>query len=585
MAAEEWIGRTLARTYLIEKVLGAGGMGAVYQAKHLRIDKLVAVKILKPDFAKEDEALRRFRIEAKIISELRHPHIVQVHDFYEQNQSEGAPVPFLVMDYLEGEDLHTRLRRCGRLTYDEACKLALEVGSALQAAHNRDIVHRDIKPMNLFVHRQQSVSSDEEVYKVVDFGISKIQDSSRQTPTLMFMGTPHYSAPEAASAQRDAIDGRSDQFSLAVVLYRALTGRLPFEGSDSVGVLYQVIHHQPEPIARLMPALPAHAAQAVERAMAKSKSERFPSVWEFAQAFSGSPRSGYARRPSSIASGAASAETVRLTPGAELPDWPSGFAAPAMSAPAAAGSNSDSLAHLEASRLTPNSLSQSTGQRKPKVPTALQPVFGGVFGLGVGALIGLGIWALRPLPTPPAAPLSVPAQPGAAATSSLAAPQPVPPPRPQVIPLSPRPQSTPAATAKAPIAPLQARPRTYAVSPPAASQVDRRSSLSACSAQLELVVQPAEPRPLLDRAFRDFLRQAPPSKELCPCPRVLKFQRNFRRSGRFALQGQPGAGVSESGLDALLTWLNNPGRIPWAVQSIQLSCRERSSPGSSALQP
>lgn len=575
MLPEEWIGRTLARTYLIEKTLGSGGMGAVYQAKHLRIDKMVAVKILKPDFAAEEDILRRFRIEAKIISELRHPHIVQVHDFYEQNEPDEVPAPFLVMDFLEGEDLHSRLRRCGRLTYVEACKLALEVGSALHAAHSRDIVHRDIKPMNLFIHRQDAVSSDDEVYKVVDFGISKIQGSSRQTPTLMFMGTPHYAAPEAASSESDAIDGRSDQFSLAVVLYRALTGRLPFEGRDSVSVLYQVIHHQPEPIGRLLPALPPHAAQAIDRALAKRKDERFASIWEFAQAFAGNPRSSQVRRESRAAGGAAIAETVRLPPVSDRGAWPSALAI-------REGGNSQD--QLEASRLTPNSLTHSSGQAKPKARAVLRPVVGGLLALGATALIGLGIWTLR-TPTVPVSPpgrLPQPSQPERTVTTAgqpppqpqlqlLAQPKSSPPLRRLVTP----PELTPKATAAGNVARLRAR-AVSASSPDA----DRRSNLGACGSRLAIAVQPPDSQPALDHAFRDFLRQTPLSKDLCPCPRILQFQRNSRRGGRFVLQGQPGAGVSEVGLDTLLTWLNEPRRVPWDVRTIQLGCRPRDAAGS-----
>lgn len=137
MRPEDWIGKTLARTYRIESLLGSGGMGAVYRAHHQRTKGNVAVKILRQDLVAEHEILRRFYMEAQVVAKLRHPHIVQVIDCYDADGSPDQPVPFIVMDLLLGEDLHTRLCRVGTLSYPETQKLAMEVGSALHAGENK----------------------------------------------------------------------------------------------------------------------------------------------------------------------------------------------------------------------------------------------------------------------------------------------------------------------------------------------------------------------------------------------------------------------------------------------------------------
>lgn len=389
MQAEDLVGKTLARTYLTEALLGHGGMGAVYRARHLRTGGVVAVKILKPEQARELEILRRFHIEAKIIAELRHPHIVRVVDFYGDINAEDIPAPFLVMDLLEGEDLHTRLKRVRQISYEDACKLMTEVGSALQATHNHDIVHRDIKPQNLFIHRESSVSDDEEVYKVVDFGISKIQSISRRTPTLMLIGTPQYMAPEAAISSSDAVDSRSDQFSLAVVLYRALSGRAPFDGDDWHSILYKVIHHEPPALATFLSDIPIHASQAVERAMRKDKAARFPTIMEFVHAFLGTARSSYPRWRQIALMGSDAGATVRLPPVAT---------AQAMAAAPATIASMYIEQVVEESRQTPFSLLHSSGQAKPKPwgfkPSWLAFVLGGVLVLGMAGL------AARVLNTP-----------------------------------------------------------------------------------------------------------------------------------------------------------------------------------------
>lgn len=280
----ELLGRTLSRTYHVERVLGGGGMGAVYAARHVRTGGLFAVKVLHRETAADAEIYKRFQDEAKTVSALRHPHIVQVTDF---DQDEDG-TPFIVMELLEGEDLYQRLCRVRRLPLSEVIDIARQVGSALHAAHDKGIVHRDVKPQNIFLVRHDIADMVSEVAKVVDFGISKIRRNGAQmTRDMTLLGTPQFMSPEAALGQNSAIDGRADQWSLAVIMYLCLTGRLPFDSENPVGVLYMVVHEKPVPIKQLAPDVPDHVVAAIERAMSKKKEERFPRMVDFVKAILG----------------------------------------------------------------------------------------------------------------------------------------------------------------------------------------------------------------------------------------------------------------------------------------------------------
>jgi serine/threonine-protein kinase len=295
MRPESLIGRVLAQNFRIESILGVGGMGAVYRGRQLSVDREVAIKLLKPDLAEDPAIFARFRLEAVLLGRLNHRNIVQVIEFGERdpnpaNHDLGA---YLVMEMLYGEDLDACLARSGRLSYAQAAQLALEVGSALQAAHERGIVHRDIKPHNIYVQRHNAtlaVDTEPCTYKVVDFGVSKLSSNSHtKTPANCLIGTPQYMSPEGAQGHNPDLDGRADQFSLAVVLYRALTGISPFKHADISVVVHRVLTHHPEPLMTLLPELPAHASQAVTKAMNKRREDRFASIQEFVDTFAGRP--------------------------------------------------------------------------------------------------------------------------------------------------------------------------------------------------------------------------------------------------------------------------------------------------------
>lgn len=286
------MGRILARTYRIEKLLATGGMGEVYQVSHVRTGGLLAVKVLHREVAQDPEVYRRFQEEARTTSGLRHPHIVQVTDFDQDDDG----TPFLVMEMLDGEDLYERLDREGRLGVPQVLELGRQVGSALHAAHKSGIVHRDVKPQNIFLVRHQVGDDWVEVAKVVDFGLSKILQSERQTGEHLVAGTPYYMSPEVLQGPSVALDGRADQFSLAVVLYRALTGRLPFDGDDVMDVLLQVLRRQARPLLELAPEVPPHVAEAIERAMSKDREARFPTMTAFVRALLG-PQAAWSSSP------------------------------------------------------------------------------------------------------------------------------------------------------------------------------------------------------------------------------------------------------------------------------------------------
>lgn len=274
-------GTILSETYEIVRRLGAGGMGAVYEAKHLRLaSRRVAVKVLLREAADDTELFARFRREAEIGARLGHPNIVAVTDW---DRLPGGE-PFLVMELLAGEDLHARMAR-GRLPDALIYRIVREVGSALGAAHRQGIVHRDLKPQNIFLVPVEEATGTVLHAKVLDFGISKIAASqSLLTKDLSVIGTPRYMAPEQALGRHGELDGRADQFALATVLYELLAGSVAFEGDSAMAVLYKVINEPPRPLAEVAPSVPAAVARAVERGMAKAKEERFPDVAAFVTA-------------------------------------------------------------------------------------------------------------------------------------------------------------------------------------------------------------------------------------------------------------------------------------------------------------
>jgi len=435
--------------YQIVRQLGAGGMGAVYEAVHTQIGKRVAIKVLAPAVAARPEARTRFLREAQLTSKVRHPHAVDVTDM----GTEGDQT-FLVMELLDGEDLAARLGREGRFAVADLVDIMLPVCSAVAAAHAAGVIHRDLKPQNIFLAR----GANGLVAKVLDFGISKVQDAATVdalTGSDAVIGTPYYLAPEQVTDSRNASPA-SDQYAIGVVLYECLTGARPFQADSLYGVFHAIVEGAPARPRDSRPDIDAAFEAVVLRAMHVSPEGRFASVtalgqalWPFASArgrmvwqesFGPSPLRGQPSHPAASSNETAVDDVVRTPrwPGRDAPPArqpaptpvmatpmpatpPPGFVTPAprSRAPLAIG------VALVALAIAGGALWYSTSERRTetveKPPVAGRPP--------------------TPAPVPAAAPVPVP----------VAAPTPSPPPSP--APTSPepavaRPHRRPAARAK-----------------------------------------------------------------------------------------------------------------------------------------
>ncbi|MFO0648231.1 MAG: protein kinase [Polyangiales bacterium] len=264
--------------YTIARVLGAGGMGTVYEATRSGLQKRVAVKVMHASAAQHAGGAERFIQEARAAVSVKHPHIVDVEDL---GVIDG--VPFMAMEFLEGEPLTGLLTREGPRTPEGALELMLPVLSAVAAVHEKGIVHRDLKPDNVYLW---SPLAGQVHPKLLDFGIAKVRPDQRAgsvTATGMVLGTPHYLAPEQVSGSRHAVEA-SDQWALGVVFYQCLTGSLPFPGADVLSVLTQVLRDAPRPLRLLVPSLPAELEAVVMRALEKDPARRHASVRDFGRA-------------------------------------------------------------------------------------------------------------------------------------------------------------------------------------------------------------------------------------------------------------------------------------------------------------
>ena len=263
--------------YRLESPLAEGGMGSVWRARHVGLGTPVAVKFLAPALAASKRSLARFEREAHATTVIQSPHVIQVHDFGIENDT-----PYLVMELLEGENLGARLQRTGRLTLSEAAKVLIQIGKALRRAHAAGIVHRDLKPGNVFL----SSDDDEEIVKILDFGIAKAADTPvrEQTEPGTMLGSPNYVSPEQAAGEQN-IDHRSDLWSVAVVLYQAITGELPFQGHTTGNVLKKVFLETPRRVTEITADLPPELNEFFDRALAKQRHERFQTIDELVIAF------------------------------------------------------------------------------------------------------------------------------------------------------------------------------------------------------------------------------------------------------------------------------------------------------------
>ncbi len=267
--------------YTIGRMLGAGGMGTVYEATHRDLRKRVAIKTLLPEMARDPGALARFMREGEAVARLRHPNVVDITDYGVE-----AGIPYLVMEFLEGEDLGAALYRDKVFVLSRAVDLLLPVFDAVAAAHEEGIVHRDLKPENIFLARTRH---DPQEPRLLDFGISKVNDlgtSHALTATNTMMGTTVYMSPEQALNSKD-VDGRTDQYALGVILYECATGTHPFAEIGARDSLFEllsaIIAGKFNPPRSIRPDLPSGFENVVLRAMASRRDDRYASVIAMAQ--------------------------------------------------------------------------------------------------------------------------------------------------------------------------------------------------------------------------------------------------------------------------------------------------------------
>lgn len=288
----QWIGRRVGGRFLIEGFIGRGGMGAVFRALDEKLGGKRAIKILHGAAADSGDLYQRIMDEAKLASQLNHAHVVKVDDC--GLDSDGTA--YMVMELLEGTDLEQQLPRFSRLPLRERIvqlqTLAEHVGQALQSAHGQGIVHLDITPRNIFLINRGLPAGMKFLAKVLDFGIARVRRAAdEEVGQIRSRGNPFYVAPEIANQRSDVADQRTDEFSLAVVLYEAFSGHKPFEGATLEETLEAVRDAEPIPLGDRVRGLPAHIDAAIHRALSKDMAARYPTVQDFLDALLDRPSS------------------------------------------------------------------------------------------------------------------------------------------------------------------------------------------------------------------------------------------------------------------------------------------------------
>jgi eukaryotic-like serine/threonine-protein kinase len=398
------IGSTLSGRYRIIRKIGEGGMGIVYEAEHVLIEKRVGLKVLREDFSNRFDVVERFRQEAKSASKIGHEHIIDISDF--GVTASGAN--FFVMELLHGRDLAEELEKRGPLSPRRALGIVLQCAEALGAAHAKGIVHRDMKPENIFLVDRKN---EEDFVKIVDFGIAKMNDietggpGRKLTKTGMIFGTPEYMSPEQGAGK--PLDHRVDIYALGIILYELLTGRVPFMGDTFMGILTQHMFEQVPPLKTMNPRcnVPDEVERVVFRAVCKDPDERYRTMDELAGDLSGA----LLRTPNTVSSLAPPPGTVTHYGHGE--NEPVGQRSPRLIAS------------------TPATDFPSTSTRRGPLIAALAAL--------VVAAAGAAFFALRPAPGASDAQRVAPVVPAEVATKAVATPAPAAPVLPTPPPAEP----------------------------------------------------------------------------------------------------------------------------------------------------
>src|SRR5437870_2326972 len=259
-------GGVLGGRYEILELLGEGGMGAVYKARDRELDRWVALKVIRPELANQQEVLRRFKQELILARQVTHKNVIRIFDL-----GEADGIKFISMDFIEGQDLRGLLRQKGRLTPEESTAIIVQVCQALEAAHAEGVVHRDLKPQNIMLDSQGRAT-------VMDFGIARSMELTGMTQTGALLGTPDYMSPEQAKGQE--VDARSDLFTLGIIFYELLTGKTPYRADTVLGTLLKRTQERARPPHELDPDLPRYLSDVVVRCLEIDPQLRYQSASE-----------------------------------------------------------------------------------------------------------------------------------------------------------------------------------------------------------------------------------------------------------------------------------------------------------------